>query len=134
MGKRLARLVDARMRELKLSTRDVERKSGGLVSRTSVGDARNGKNKTFELGTLNAIASGLELSPTELVQAYKQDLADVTRVQAFALPEEAKMLSAAGRRALLAHLEWLLEQERQNTRTRPKRGRPVKDSDTEQPV
>lgn len=123
MGKRLGKLVDDRLRELGMSARDVSRHSGGLVSHTTVSAARKGlPGKTFEKRTLHALASALTIPPQDLFNAYDEDMKEV-KPRSWVLPAEADTLSSAGRKALLAHLEWLLEQERQVARRQVKRGR-----------
>lgn len=129
MGRYLGELIDAHMNAKKLSAREVARNSGGLVSYTTISNARSGDPiKKFENRTLLALATALGLPPQDVLDAYEKDAAEMRPSVPRALLAEAELLSAAGRKALRAHLEFLLETERQAARRATKRGRPKQDS------
>jgi hypothetical protein len=126
MGKQLGKLVRDRLDELNLSARSAAEKTGGLISHVTLQDAANGTQRKMGTKTLTALAAAVQLPVKKVQDAHDADLQEYLN-QPLILPAKAAALSDAGRQALVAHMEWLLEQERRmDTPARPRGPRPKK--------
>ncbi len=112
MGKQLGKLVRGRLEELDLSARQAsEKTTGRKISHATITDAANGMERRFSELTINALAHAIRLDPDVVRAAHDADI-DEADHRPLILPARSGALSKAGREALLAHMEWLLEAER----------------------
>jgi transcriptional regulator with XRE-family HTH domain len=105
-GETLADLVARRRAELGMSTRAVERASGGLVRHSSVGEIERGMRSRPGERTLQGLARALRLPERQLREAARLGGGPVGRP--FVLPDRADRLTARERRLVLELVEVLL--------------------------
>lgn len=110
---KLGELISEAMDAQGLSVRQVEAKAGGLIKFTTVNKIRRGEIAFPGDAMLAALAGALGI-PLEKLRAARAD--DAVLDGRLTLPARASDLSPAGKKALLAHLDFLLEQEKDRKR------------------
>lgn len=106
----LQELIVTRMAELDLSFRGASARSGGLVSHGTLNAITLGRHSGhFDDETLRGIALALDLPQSKVREAAGMDPRTPTE---FRLPKKANRLSPSERKAILAMVDALLDDQR----------------------
>lgn len=106
----LPELIKNRMAELELSYRDLARAAGGLVSHGTIHAIASGRHAGhYDDKTLQGIALAINLPQSKVREAAGMDPRTPTE---FRLPKKANRLTASERKAILAMVDALLDDQR----------------------